>query len=57
MTGRPQGYMITNPSSRYAPRVVSVTDRVVSPTPTKAAPVAQTAAKQVVKPRLTTIPR
>jgi hypothetical protein len=57
MTGRPQGYVITDPSSSYAPRIVSVTERVVSPTPTKAAPVEQTAAKQVVKPRLTTIPR
>ncbi len=46
-----QGYVITDPSSRYAPRVVSVTERVVKPTPTKAAPVEQTAAKQVVTPR------
>jgi hypothetical protein len=52
-----QGHVINDPPSRYAPRVVSVTERVVSPTPTKAAPVSQTAAKQVAKPRLTTIPR
>ena len=52
-----QGHVITDPSSPYAPRVVSVTERVVSPTPTKAAPAPQTAAKQVAKPKLTTIPR
>jgi hypothetical protein len=51
------GRMVAHPSSPYAPRVVSVTERVVSPKPTKAAPVQQTAAKQVVKPQLSTIPR
>ena len=57
MQASSQGQVITDPSSQYAPRVVSVTERVVSPTPTKAASVEQTAAKQVVKQRLTTIPR
>jgi hypothetical protein len=57
MTGPAQGHVITDPSSSYAPRIVSVTERVVTPTPTKAAPVEQTATKQVAKPRLTTIPR
>jgi hypothetical protein len=49
--------VITDPSSRYAPRVVSVTERVVSPTPTKAAPLQPIPARQVAKRRLTTIPR
>lgn len=38
-----EGYVIRNPSSKYAPKIVSVTDRAVRPAPTGSAPVRQVA--------------
>jgi hypothetical protein len=42
--------VITDPSSPYAPRLVSVTERVVSPTPADPIPADETAKQTVAKP-------
>jgi hypothetical protein len=57
-----KGQVITDSSSPYAPRLISVTDRAASPTLAEAAPVErtaekQTAVKQATKPRPTPAPR
>jgi hypothetical protein len=68
LAGRPAtNRAVNNPSSAYAPRLVSVTERVVSPTPAGPTPPDETAAKpaapkqaakpQPVKPSQTTVAR